>query len=463
MATKGNPAGRFHLLRREYAGMTYRGYDYSVADQRMVIRFDFDLDDRFRFRPETEIIFPEPVNTAHLPEGLLDHAVFLLGLTELISYWKAACPPKIRILPHGLTEMQKSWWADLFYQGLGEFRYRNGIDVSQKEFVSIECESETLPFHSLPQALDRVMIPVGGGKDSAVTLNLLKTPDFIRVPFLINPGTPSSRIVERAGIPLRQSIVMMRKLDRQLLELNTRGFLNGHTPFSAIVAFGGLVASLAGRTGWMTLSNESSANEPTVPGTLINHQYSKSLHFEERFRNYISRYLTNGLVYFSFLRPLNELQIARLFSRMDHYHDVFISCNSGYRHNRWCGECPKCLFSWIILAPFLPQETLQGIFGSNLLDKSELRDIFDQLTGISEMKPFECVGTLDEVNVALCMTMERYDDSRYPALLKYYALTDACRRYRQVDPQRYLSGFDKNHFVPFPYLDILKNAIDEQV
>ena len=43
------------------------------------------------------------------------------------------------------------------------------------------------------------------------------------------------------------------------------------------------------------------------------------------------------------------------------------------------------------------------IFGEDLLDKPALQQYFDELTGIAENKPFECVGTVDEVNRALDM------------------------------------------------------------
>jgi hypothetical protein len=48
------------------------------------------------------------------------------------------------------------------------------------------------------------------------------------------------------------------------------------------------------------------------------------------------------------------------------------------------------------------------IFGEDLLNKPSLQQYFDELTGIAENKPFECVGTVDEVNQALGMVAEKY-------------------------------------------------------
>jgi hypothetical protein len=58
-----------------------------------------------------------------------------------------------------------------------------------------------------------------------------------------------------------------------------------------------------------------------------------------------------------------------------------------------------------------------SIFGEDLLNKEELVQYFDELTGISENKPFECVGTIDEVNKAIEMIQQTRKD-KY--LIKHY-------------------------------------------
>ena len=122
--------------------------------------------------------------------------------------------------------------------------------------------------------------------------------------------------------------------------------------------------------------------------------------------------------YFSFLRPLSELQIAMLFSRFTQYHDVFRSCNVGSKQDVWCGHCAKCLFAYIILSPFIAPERLNAIFGKPMLDDETLQHEFLQLVGEAETKPFECVGTVSEVRQALGMALERWYRAERPALLK---------------------------------------------
>jgi hypothetical protein len=217
-----------------------------------------------------------------------------------------------------------------------------------------------------------------------------------------------------------------------MLSLNREGYLNGHTPFSAIVAFSSVLQAYILGMDYVVLSNEDSANESTVFGTDVNHQYSKSFEFERDFIEYEKTYIGSGVSYFSLLRPLTELQIAGLFSRYTQYHDIFRSCNAGSKKGVWCGVCAKCLFVFIILSPFLSQGRLRGIFGGSLLDFPVHKVLFDKLTGISAEKPFECVGNRSEVNIALCLTIAglNKDHAGLPALLAYYVDTPLYQTYK---------------------------------
>ena len=53
-----------------------------------------------------------------------------------------------------------------------------------------------------------------------------------------------------------------------------------------------------------------------------------------------------------------------------------------------------------------------------MLDDLSLQHEFDQLTGQAETKPFECVGTVNEVLAALSMAKRRWYKEGCPALLK---------------------------------------------
>jgi hypothetical protein len=187
-------------------------------------------------------------------------------------------------------------------------------------------------------------------------------------------------------------------------------------------------------------------------GTGINHQYPKSLEFENDFRQYVSEFISPAYNYFSFLRPLSELQIAMLFSRYSQYFGVFRSCNAGSKQDIWCGKCAKCLFAYIILSPFIAPQQLNAIFGKNMLDDPDMRPYLDQLTGRAETKPFECVGTISEVHSALSMTLSRWYPNSRPCLL---------HDYHPTDPTTPLDTLFPDHNLPSQYLDILSHAVSE--
>jgi hypothetical protein len=266
-----------------------------------------------------------------------------------------------------------------------------------------EAKSYTdLNFKKIEES-SKIIVPIGGGKDSVVTLEELKEDNEV-IPFIINPRGATLDCARMAGFAaLDEIVVLEREIDENLLTCNKQGFLNGHTPFSAMLAFYTLLVSYGTGVCDIALSNEASANEATVLGTEINHQYSKSLEFENDFRQYVQDYMKNCAHYYSYLRSFSELQIAEKFAQYSQYFPVFRSCNAGSKENKWCCNCPKCLFAYIILAPFIDKTTLLQIFGENLLNKPEMERFFNQLTGKEVTKPFECVGTVEEVNAALKM------------------------------------------------------------
>mgnify|MGYP006278506975 CR=1 FL=1 len=441
---------KYTNLRKEYQAFYFDGFKVTKSQDEIKVIFDFRLDNAYEFHPKMVI---KPDNSSHL-NGLSDEhiheLVFQIGMVELISYWKAACPSKVVIKPYQLNNEQVDFWKKLYFHGLGEFFYTNDINVSQDDFMEIIPESDKSLEKLRYQTTHHFVVPVGGGKDSAVSLQLLK--DFYGtkrqlVPFVMNPREASMNTIYDAGYSKEDIFVVERTLDPVLLEMNKEGFLNGHTPFSALLAFTGLLVSAITQNKYITLSNESSANEASIPGTKINHQYSKSLEFENDFRNYVKQYVSDQFEYFSLLRPLSEFQIARIFSRYPQYFSSFRSCNAGSKENKWCGKCPKCLFTYIILSPFLDEKTLLQIFGHNLLDDKDLYQHYLELTGQSDKKPFECVGTVNEVNVSLAITIRKMDyKAVLPELLKDFKQTEMYVQYANTTtPDWILTGFEPNN------------------
>jgi hypothetical protein len=222
-----------------------------------------------------------------------------------------------------------------------------------------------------------------------------------------------------------------------------------------LLAFVTLLPAALSGIKHIALSNEASANESTVPGSKINHQYSKSLEFENDFRNYVKKYISREVNYFSFLRPLSELQIAALFARFNGHHWSFRSCNVGSKKDVWWGSCPKCVFTRIILGPFLEQEQLRRIFGKELLDDDRLKHYFDELTGKIEVKPFECVGTPREVSLALSKIKSNWEKGKEPHLLRGFVPVPQW----ETAFDRFMRIFEQEHNLPKPFFELLSNEM----
>ena len=426
---------KFDALREKFSTFTFEKQTVKRENGQLFLAFDFNLDDRYRFRPTLEIPARSFFDWDGILEEQLQSLAFQIGMTELVSYWKIACPKRVVVKPFALTETQKAFWKKLYYNGLGEFLYLNSISVSEKDLMQIESVGTQL-FAKVEMPLEeKTLVPVGGGKDSVVTLECLRN-EMPVIPLIVNPRGATLNCVKTAGYGENDFIVINRTLDPTMLKLNAEGYLNGHTPFSALLAFISVLVAFGSRSKYIALSNENSANESTVPGTNINHQYSKSIEFERDFRNYVDGNLNDKVQYFSFLRPLSELQIAKLFAQSEAYHPVFRSCNVGSKTDSWCGHCPKCLFTWIILSPFLSREKLTAIFGNDLMADASLRPIFEELNGTAPVKPFECVGTVEEVRA--CMEAVGGDRNQVNEIL---------------------SRFNNEHFLPEKFEQILKSKL----
>jgi len=452
---------KYIQLREDYPFMEYVGYKANIDTAGIHVIYEFNLAGKYTFHPEFSIpgkkFFQNFTTTEALQSPLFQNLIFHIGLIELISYWKTACPPMIIIKGKKLSEKQVSWWKNVYYQGLGEFFYTNEIETSLKEFMEISSLGETIPVQSI-HLDETVIVPIGGGKDSVVTLEILGKSEQI-LPFIMNPRGATLECVRIAGYGKDEFLEVNRRLDPLLIKLNAQGFLNGHTPFSALLAFYSLLVSAISGHRHIALSNESSANEPTVAGTEVNHQYSKSFAFESDFREYVKEYISSDFNYFSFLRPLNELRIAKLFAEQVKYYPVFKSCNAGSKTDSWCCNCPKCLFAFTILSPFIPIIELVHIFGKNLFELPQMLGYLKELTGIDEVKPFECVGTIDEVNAALHMFMVKYKQDKFPLLIDYYSNTTNFSRDNISMADKILNEFNNDHFLEPKFLEIIKKKL----
>ena len=420
-------------------------------DDKIVIRFYYSIPGLEDFVHRIEL----PYSNQNIDKDYVSKLAFNIGMIELINYWKLTIAPNIVINCGNLDDKQKSFFRKLYFHGEGEFFYVNGLKPDYDTFINFTCKGNNWD-KKVNVSFSGNMIGVGGGKDSCVSLELLKN-EKDNACFVINPKPVNMECCKIAGIDKVYEV--KRVLDKKMIELNNQGFLNGHIPFSAMVAFVSYLLAYLNERKYIVLSNESSANESNVAGTKINHQYSKSYEFEDDFQKYASEYLGEGIKYFSFLRPLSEYQIGMIFAnRCQRFHKVFKSCNVGSKGEvwHWCCNCAKCLFVFSLLSPHLYKDSLVDIFGEDMFENTNLLTMFKELLGKENVKPFDCVGTFEEINYAITKTIQRIGKDNLPYLLKYYRDNYYDENILNLNLEEF---FYTPNSLEEPYLKLVKDAI----
>ena len=453
-------------LRRKHPQFTYDSFAVERSGEALKLRFHFTIEPGIRFAPETIIEAVDWDRIQALSPGTVELFVFHLGLIEMLSYWKATCSPELLVRAGSLDAQQVAWWTDLLLHGMREFFYVNQLDFTKPDFVRISASAPSVQENgpdggSHPQ--DRDLVLMSGGKDSALSVQLLREVGGEFHCLLLNPTPAAQAITAQAGD--RMPVIVRRTIDPRLLALNKTGYLNGHTPFSAYLAMLGVTCAVLFGYGRVVVANERSADEGNVEflGNEVNHQYSKTLHFESTFRWYSQTYLTKDVHYFSLLRPLYELQIARLFARYPQYFGSFASCNRKQQEGSWCRECAKCLSTFTLLYPFLSADNITRIFGADLFERTKAIPTMRELLGFAEHKPFECVGTREEMLVALFLSIQQAKarSSTLPAVLRYVEL-NIVPQHLELS-QRVMSilrAWSDQHHLPLEYTDLLKKRLE---
>jgi len=379
-----------------------RGYADGVAS--LVYAFDDG--------PELveRIVFPDAPALAPERSRAFAAALDLLHLVAGVSYYKAGVPGELRVESSALDDATAAFLDALYLHGLGEFAYHNTLDLRGRiRFPSAEAAKDAIPALDLPR---RSLIPIGGGKDSLVSVEILRSAGEDTTAAWVGNSPLIAACAGRTGLP---ALNIRRELSPVLFEYNKAGAYNGHIPVTAINSAILAVAAVLYGYDAIAFSNERSASSATLEydGQPVNHQWSKSWEFERAFGELLQSRVAADLRYYSLLRPLSELAVAERFARDTRYDDVFSSCNRNFRilgpkpADRWCGQCPKCHFVFLALAPFMPKPRLLGIFGRNLLDDDSLAPAFDALMEYRDHKPFECVGEGSESRAAMAALAQR--------------------------------------------------------
>lgn len=397
----------------------FDGWQVGEDRQSLLFRYAMKVKDSNRQFTE-EIRLPQPI-PAPFPQPLLNALMQNLHLILGLSYWKLTCPKNIELKQMQLDQQQAQFWDTVYTKGLGEFFYRNNIDF--RGLVRFPFDRQPA-MSATPVAVgQQSLVGIAGGKDSLLSARLMDEEKLPYTALVFETGKSYPLIEEILPFIQAPALKIRRIIDPQLFELNGQGVYNGHIPISAVYAFLGLSAACFYGYRYVVVSNEKSASYGNImySGMEVNHQWSKSEEFERLFGDYIRRYITPSVTYFSLLRPLNELQIVEKFVRYPEYLTHFSSCNRNFKilgdtPKKWCGSCPKCAFVFSLLAAFLPKEHVVKLFGKNMFEDEALLPTYRQLLGLADFKPFECVGTPDEVSQALSLIHKKHEFDQTPVM-----------------------------------------------
>ena len=388
----------------------FTSYRFEPDKKRVIFTYRQEFTDKDPLFFTEAIILPETVNIKGVPQKLIDKLLEGLHLAIGTSYYKFYCATKVKT-PYALSKKEADFWNTIYKEGLGEFYFKNKLDPKNSPKFAFDKKIQTENF--ILDKNNKCLLALSGGKDSIVAVELLKEQGIDITTIFTETNRKSSlvdAVAKEVGVKF---IKIQRFLDWQVFQKHK---YDGHIPISAIYAFLGIFCAVLYKYSYFVVANEYSSNFGNIKykGQIINHQWSKSSEFENLFSEYVSSFISPDVKYFSLLRPFYEIRIAEMFSGYKKYFSYFSSCNKNFklvkeeRTGLWCGQCPKCVFVFNLLSPYLTKKELLSVFKKNLYQDENLLPLFKDILGLGKMKPFDCVGTFDESKLAFITGSQRF-------------------------------------------------------
>lgn len=374
----------------------------------------------------TERLFIQnSVSQERVNQTAVEEVLQMIHLTLGVSYFKLYGPAEIRH-HYKITSQDAHYWNTLYTQGMGEFYYVNNLEF--KDRVSFEVTQDLPRPKDVTTSLqERSLVLHGGGKDSATSVEIVKKAGLDFDLFAMNGYDIQ---LEVAKVMNKEMCLIKRSIDPLLIDLNTEGNVyNGHVPIAAIYSALAILYAVLFDYKYVIVSNERSAVYGNVEykGMTVNHQWDKSQEYESLLREYLTNALSTDVDYFSLLRPLYEIHIVKIFTQFTQYFEVFSSSNHNFKigqdgkKKRWDTEFSKgkVEFVWALFSAFLSKSDMLRIFEEDIYADSNLLLKFQELLGVKNIKPLECVGTPDEMKVAMYMCYDRGEFNETP-IMQYF-------------------------------------------
>ncbi|MBL8638882.1 MAG: endonuclease domain-containing protein [Alphaproteobacteria bacterium] len=476
-----------------YENFYFDSYDFDRASGQLTLAYHYDS--LWSFTETIDFGHTYDQNFVQQNAASFDAIFRLIFLLCGVSYAKAFVPKNLICTPFAIDRATADFVEKIYHKGLAEFAYRNQLNLAGKLKFLLQPEAQPQeqpqehPKDKTQQApsapvlpLNHAhLVPVGGGKDSALSIEILKNAGLDVTLFALSSpaglADPIAGCIKIADRPVHR---VTRSISKNLMQLNKQSELrayNGHVPITAILSAIAVATAMLHQMDTVVMSNESSANSPTltVNSWEINHQYSKSLEFERDLAHYIHTHIAQNFHYFSLLRPLSEVAIAARFAALTPYHAVFRSCNAAFKQSKteraptWCCDCPKCRFVFLALAPFLTPQKIEAIFGRNMLDDAGQYHGFAELCGLAGHKPFECVGEEAESTALITRLASQPDWQKNYVVERLSALINLQQKAQQKQAQNSTKNFDDlfalspDHLLPPAYFSLIEDLDSKHI
>ncbi len=340
------------------------------------------------------------------------------------------------------------FFEDYLSGELAEYRFLNGIDPKLHIKVT---GNQDIPLKKLDlQTMkEKVLVMNGGGKDSVVMSEMIAKLGLEQAWFTNAINDVRKNVIDHSVS--QESYHLNFSVIENSRPIYTKDCF---IPMGAMSAALSLITAYIHNIPYIAMGNEYSANEGNIEfnGFPINHQYNKSYEFEEKFRDHIKENISGQLHFFSFLRPLYEMRIVKIFADYKKYFNVFVSCNRYISRGEWCKECEKCAFIYLALFPFISREELISIFGEDMLLRPIIRKHIISMTQ-DKIKPWECVGVKEECKMALALMLEKDKSLEFSEFPFRADLEKACEDVNLPHAEElFLKSFNEPHGIPDEWL-----------
>ena len=411
---------------------------FNMKDDKIFI--NYLLDDKYKIRHTLDIS-----NINNIKNRNIDSYIFFCGLGIFLYIFSKFSPHKIINIAGYLSEIQLSYLKKWYLKGLGEFFYKNNLP--HKINLVLDKQAKKKYINSNISLENSALLLNGGGKDSSVSCEILKKPNINFEWLLIGNSISQINVCKVSNI--KKKVNILNSYQNYFLPENIKyDTFNGHKPFTLYTSSLACLVGGLKNFKYIIYSNEKSSNygNLTINNISINHQYTKSLEFEKDFSRYVINNLNVNIKYFSLLKPIYELQIAKIFSKLPQYHRVFVSCNRKGT-SKWCQKCSKCAFIYLALYPFLDRSYLNKIIGKDLFDDVNMLPIYEELTGIRKVKPFECVGTIKENLIAMYLSCKKSEKSKGIILNHFIKNVPQIFKYKK-ESNNFFKEYDERNNIP---------------